>query len=187
MNAIKVAAYHESAHIVISHYFGFSSEYVRLNRNGDGEYKIDFGEFADIAAPMMIMDICPELFSQLSSHYKNISNDKVSGLAKQICYILISGGIAENIAYLGKNFTGRTDVQLAGPDLTRASAIAQHFSIDLDKEMNNLYEAIREDQLWIHIEQLATTLLASDTMYLSREEICQSLNKSGFREFLLIK
>lgn len=176
----KIAALHDAAHIVMSYFLGFSSENAVLLSNGSGEYKIDFGENALMAVPLMTCNISPDLFS----FYENKPRPLVEDIAKRVCYILISGGIAENIAKHGDFSIGRAQVRLGGSDLTRAAAIAEHFSIDLVIEIKFLYACLKDERLWTPIDHLANALLANENNRLSRDNIQEVLLGSGQWEFL---
>jgi hypothetical protein len=176
----KIAALHDAAHIVMAYFLGFPAEYAILFPNGNGEYKIDFGENALMAVPLMISDISPDLFS----FYDDKPRHMVEDVAKRVCYILISGSIAENIARHGDFQAGSTQARLGGSDITRAAAIAEHFSIDLVIEMKFLYACLKDDRFWTPIDHLANALLASENSRLSRDQIHQILAEADLWRFL---
>lgn|GEM_PF-2015105 len=181
ISAVKrIAALHDAAHIVMACFLGFFTEYAILFSNGNGEYKIDFGENALMAIPLMIGDISPDLFA----FYHDKSRSEVENIAKCVCYILIAGGIAENIARHGDAAPGTTPAHLSGSDLARAAAIAEHFFIDLIIETKFLYACLKDARFWAPIEQLADTLLANENQRISRDRIQQVLLASGGWEFL---
>jgi hypothetical protein len=108
----------------------------------------------------------------------------VEDIAKRVCYILISGGIAENIARHSDFTVSGAQLCLGGSDLTRAAAIAEHFAIDLVIEMKFLYACLKDDRFWRPIDQLANALLASENKRLSRDQICNAMQESGLWEFI---
>lgn len=176
----KMAALHDAAHIVMSHFLGFSAEYATLLSNGNGEYKIDFGDNALMAMPLMISNISDDLFS----FYDDKPLPMVKDVARRVCYILMAGGVAENIARHGECITSGNQVRLGGSDLTRAAAIAEHFSIDLVIELKFLYDCLKDERLWTPIDHLANALLAGENKRLPRDQIQQVLLDADLWDFL---
>jgi hypothetical protein len=176
----KIAALHDAAHIVMSCFLGYTAEYATLFSNGNGEYKIDFGDNALMAMPLMNSQISPELFS----FYDDKPRPMIKDVAKQVCYILIAGGIAENIAKHGECIVGGSQVRLGGSDLTRAAAIAEYFSIDLVIEMKFLYACLKDERLWVPLDHLANALLANENKRLPGDQIQQILLEADLWNFL---
>jgi hypothetical protein len=176
----KLAALHDAAHIVMATFLGFPTDYAVLFPNGNGEYKIDFGEKAFMAVPLMVSEISPELFSFYDDKPRILCQD----IAKRVCYILMAGGIAESIARHADCSSFTAQVRLNGPDMTRAAAIAEHFFIDLMTEMQFLYESLRDERFWTPIDHLANALLAGENNRLPRDQIHQILVEADLWKFL---
>jgi len=174
------AAVHEAGHIVAACLVGLYSESVRITESGDGELRINYGELKRVATMMMTMDICPEFLVFL----RQLNKDAVSDFAKRLCIVLVAGGIAEEIYRVGPHFSGTAEVELTGPDLTRADAISKQFEIKLDQEMESMYAFIKHDEVWAAVTALKEAILKSANNCLNAPDIDRILEISGFKSFL---
>lgn len=119
----RAAAVHEAGHIVAAYLVNLSCERVRVNDDGDGQLKIDYGALKQVASVMMSMNICPEFREFLNQQNKEMLSD----LANQLCVVLAAGGVAEGICVNGRDYCGMAQVELTGPDLIRAETISNYF------------------------------------------------------------
>jgi len=180
MIEMSTAAVHEAGHLVVAYLVGFCPESVRITTDGDGQLRIDYGELDGVARQMMAMDICPEF----STFLRQLNKDAVVDLARRLCVVLVAGGIAEAISRDGPDFCGKTEVELSGPDLTRAETISKHFGIDLNQEIMDMYGCLGYTQAWITIEALKEAILSNSANRLDRLAIDVTLESSGFKAFL---
>ncbi len=180
MNLMHNAAVHEAGHIVVSYLVGFSPRSVKITTTGDGGCQIDYGDLENIARIMMAMDICPQFFSILSQ----LNSDAVLDLAKRLCCILIAGGIAESIYRDGLDFSGKSDIELIGPDLTRAQAISDHYGIQLVEEMKSIYLFLANRKTWGAVTALKDAILNSTNNELDALAIDRISECSGYKAFL---
>lgn len=176
----ELVAFHQAAHVVIAYFLGLTPEYVRLHGNGDGAYRIGFGEKSFLADPLMMEVISPDLLTSCSKLSRDITFD----LAKRVCYILIAGGVAESFAKTRSLYIGTNEIGLNGTDLCRASTIAEHFSIDLTQEIIFLYDCLKDERLWGVIEKLANDLLINGENGLDKDGIFSSFKDSGYYDFI---
>ena len=179
MTNSRAGAVHEAGHIVAAHFTGFSAEHSCLNAEGDGQTRMDYGELAKVAAPLMTMDICPEFRAFLDQ----LNREPLYELGKKLCFILLAGAAAEAVS-TAKGQRVRVEAEVSGPDLTRAKAISAYLGLDFDEIMKEVSVCVQEEHFAAAISEVTEAILASSIKAIDRHGISEALIRSGFIDFL---
>lgn len=183
-------AYHESGHIVIAYFYGYKCDEVRLLSNdpGAGFSRFDYSQDTVLVTSILNSQNNSTLFNSLPKETKMESPH----VAYKVSNILLSGPVTEAFHKFGVDFVGNLEVDVNGPDLISVKNI-DYFLTEIDKQHNpdfvqhslgNIGNVLRTDQFWKAIEHLAKTIINSPSKSLTRFEIENSLNQSGFLAYL---
>jgi hypothetical protein len=178
---VRAAAIHEAGHIVAAHFAGFSVEYARINGNGDGQTQVNYGELGKVAAPLLSTDRCPEFQGMFLDM---LNRAPLYEFGKKLCFILLAGGAAEVVCTIDSGYVGEIEVEVSGPDLTKAEAIASYLHIDLQEQMTTVSACMKDPRFTTAISELTDAMIVSGNAMLNRNDITAALTRSGFLDFL---
>ncbi len=175
---IRSAALHEAGHIAAAYFAEYSCDEVCIDEGGNGVTVMNYGTDTILATAIMNRGTWQQLYNALPRQIK-INAEPV---AKRLCCIIVAGGIAESIRAHGRNFKGKMDVELSGPDLNHVQSITQHFNINVTELIANIYEIFTLDAFWNAIMRLSMNLIKQ--RHLSKNEIESVILKEGLLEYL---
>lgn len=185
-------AYHESGHIVMAYLAQFQSDEVALieNEPGSGFTKFDFGDqrITLLIAAMQNYKQDIFFFNSLDSSLKAVA-EKV---AFKICGTLLGGPVSEALYKSGIAFQGNLPIEMSGPDLLSVESIDMCLSSNLPNHdpnyivnsLINIVEILQQKETWKAIEHLAKAILSSPNKRLNRQQIENSLQTSGYLNFI---
>ena len=185
-------AYHESGHIIMAYLSKFKADNVSLilNDPGSGFTKFDYGDFRItlLIAAMQNYSKDPSIFNELDSNIKKAA----SQVGFKIAGTLMGGPVSEAFYKSGIDFNGELPIEMSGPDLMTVESIDLCLSqMTLNHDPNFIYNTltgvvslIKQESVWKSIEHLSATILKSPNKQLSRLEIEDSLNQSGYLNFI---
>ncbi len=185
-------AYHESGHIIMAYLSKFNADNVSLilNDPGSGFTKFDYGDIRItlLIAAMQNYSKDPSIFNELDSNIKNAA----SQVGFKIAGTLMGGPVSEAFYKSGIDFNGGLPIEMSGPDLLTVESIDLCLSQKtLNHNPNFIYNTltvvvslIKQENVWKSIEHLSSTIMKSPNKKLSRLEIEDSLNQSGYLNFI---
>jgi hypothetical protein len=185
-------AFHESGHIVMAYLSRFKCDSVTILEDGSGDAftKFDYGKspMTELIASLVNFSEYPQMFYSLPLNVRAAAPQ----VALKICGTLLGGPVSEALYKVGVDFEGDLPIEVAGPDLQRVTSIDHLLrTIDPNHKPNYINEAlgsvvqlIRNKQTWEAIEALSKEILNSKTKSLSRVEIENSLENSGYLDFI---
>ena len=177
---LKSAAFHEAGHVVMAYFTGYSCDEMMIEKNGNGMTKMNYGEDHLLITALLNPYSFPPFLKSLPE--EQLINVPV--IAKRTCSILISGSLSESIFKTKSKNNGQLQVDLTGPDLTKAEQIASIAEFDLDQEMQQLYHVLSANESWTAIKRIAHSVINNSSNELSRIEIEETLNQCGYINYI---
>lgn len=183
-------AFHESGHIVMTYFAGYTCEDVELmtNEPGNGKTTMNYGEDLLLITAITNARNEPGIYNGLS---KEIKSQSVV-VANRISTILLAGSIAESIYLNQGNVNGDMEVEISGPDLIRVSSvdyllsqiIIGHNPHFIQQSMQNVMLTMGIPEFWNVVESVARGLLNKNNRKLGKSEIETILQSNGFLDYI---
>jgi hypothetical protein len=188
----RQAAYHESGHIIMAYLCGYKCDEVALllSAPGNGFSKIDYGDrrYLVLIASMQNYIQNPDFYNEIDSNLKKISPQ----IAIKACGTLMGGPVSEALYLNGVDFEGNLEIEMSGPDLTSVSNIdsflyentSNHNENFINMKLLEVTRLLKDKNFWNAVVNLSEAIINSPNMLLNRTEIEESLNESGYLEFI---
>ncbi|TKB96960.1 hypothetical protein [Pedobacter cryophilus] len=186
-------AYHESGHILMAYLSGFTCENVTLLQDGSGNAftKFNYGNYNIniLIAAIVTFNEDSEMYNSLPANLKS----QTQLAAIKIGGTLLGGSVAEHLFKSGSDFKGQLEIEISGPDLTRVLSINSLLSSLNSKthdinyianELERIALIFQQENVWNSIEMLSKEILLSPTKSLSQKQIEESLNTTGYLEYI---
>ena len=122
--------------------------------------------------------------------------DSLKKSAQQVAFkivgTLLGGPVSEALHLSGVDFEGELSIEVSGPDLLSVQSIHMCLSNNfpnhepdyINSSLTQVVNLLKQPQSWSAIEHLSSTLLSSANLQLNREQIEESLSKSGYLIFI---
>jgi hypothetical protein len=186
----EIAAYHESGHITIAYFSGYSCDSVELLESdpGSGRTMMNYGRDRILIASLLNIKEDPNFFNELDGTTKA----EGPAAAQRMTTILLVGSAAEAIYKNGGMVNGNMEVEVSGPDLNSVDNLHYFLSqIDrahspnfVDEQLHFILQMLSHPKIWSAIECLAQEILRSPNKTLKESDIHMVLKNNGFFEFL---
>jgi hypothetical protein len=183
-------AFHESGHIVMTYFAGYTCDKVELLTNEPGNGKTTMNYENDLLLITAITNVKtnPDIFNRLPRELKSQS----LVVSNRISTILLAGSIAESIYLNSGQENGNMEVEISGPDLIRVDNVhsflsqikADHNPQFLQDSMQNVTLTMSIPEFWKAVQSLAEALIKKSNKKLDKTEIETTLQTSGFLEYV---
>ncbi|PCI96358.1 MAG: hypothetical protein COB15_10595 [Flavobacteriales bacterium] len=185
-------AFHESGHIIMAYLSGYKADEVVLLENdpGSGYTRFDYGDrrITLLIASMENYITDQSFYNDLPQNLKTAS----SQVAFKSSGVLMGGPVSEALHLAGIEFEGNLPVEMSGPDLISVTNIDRFLSRTTNNHSPNyitetlisVVNMFKQEQFWTAVQHLSKTILDSPNMTLNRVEIENSLQESGYLDFI---
>lgn len=181
---LKEAAIHEAGHIVAAHIMGFPVEWVSICNSGNGQTKIDYGGFKNIALKLMNLNASNSVPDAI---LKTLDPDVLSELtqfAERLCFVLLAGDVAEFVFFKHPECKNDLIIEVKGKDITTAEAISNYLemNINLQEMVEILFKYMQHSNYISSITELSNNLIDSSNYTINRNSIENILCKYNLHD-----
>ena len=183
-------AYHESGHIVVTYFTGYTCDSVELltSEPGTGKTTMNYQDDLILIASITNAKTNPDIFNALSREVKQGS----LGVAHRITSILLAGSAAESTYLNGGKVNGNMEVEISGPDLVRVENVHYFLSqINQNHDPNYIQDNLHQimmimsiPDIWKAVECLSMELIKNKNKRLKKTEIENILTTSGYFDYI---
>ncbi len=189
ISELELAAFHEGGHVVYAEMSGYKSTGINLDNeiHGNGVSGFRFQNDRNIVNELIRFENTVNLNTILS-----LDITHTSLVASRIFNIFAAGSCAEYIFRCNRNLPQRIELEISGHDLTAfdhiESFVNTHLTnIPLRPNLTTLLLTTNQDDIWMHINALAQSILQKENHSLTSREITQVLQGTNFYEMFNIE